>query len=378
MALIGGLATLAVLVGALAVLQPWKGKEPVSQPEGQLTPPAGNPVQSAPVTVPIDTAPAQPQQAAVQEPPPEPAPRPVQRRDSVPPPRQTPANPPAVARLAATQVVRVTGPASLGVGEAAVLEALPLDSAGHEVPGRRVDWVSNAPDVVSINRAGAVVGRKAGRAIITATVDNVAGAIAISVNATEQLSVSITPGQLRLDAGGTGVLTATVDGATGRPVAHTIAWSSANPQVATVDAEGVVTGRAPGTTVITATAAGHQASASVTVVAPGPTEEEVRTRIVQVIQSYAAALEAKDLTAIRRLYPGMTAEREKDLRASLPNLKALHVRLAVNDVQVSGGDATASVTGAWEFMLDGKKTELPANNTYTLVRRGDWVITDIR
>jgi ketosteroid isomerase-like protein len=231
---------------------------------------------------------------------------------------------------------------------------------------------------VSVNRAGAVVGRKAGRAIITATVDNVSGAIAITVNASEQLSVAITPGQLRLDVGGTGALTATVDGATGRPVAHTIAWSTVNPQVATVDPEGVVTGRSPGTTVITATAGGHQASASVTVVAPGPTEEELRAQIAKVIQAYAAALEAKDVTAIRKIFPGLTSERDKQLRESLPNLKGLRVRLNVTDVQLGGDGATAVVTGDWDFTLDGKKTALPANNTYTLARRGDWLITDIR
>ena len=379
MALVGALASVAVVAGALAIFRPWSGSAPAAGPVTQDSLRTGSPAEPMPETAAADTAPAQPEQAAVAVPPPEPVSRPVPRQDTASPPvRQAPSVTPAVPRLATTQVVRVTGPASLGLGEAAVLEALPLDSAGHEVPGRRVDWVSNAPDVVSVNRAGAVVGRKAGRAILTATVDNVAGAIAVTVNAAEQLGVAITPGQLRLDVGGSAALTATVNGATGRPVAHTIGWNSGNPQVATVDAEGVVTARGPGTTIITATAAGHQASASVTVVAPGPTEEELRGQIVRVIQAYAAALEAKDLVAVRRLYPGMTTEREKGLRASLPNLKALQVRLAVNDVQVVGGDATAVVTGAWEFTVDGKKTELPANNTYTLARRGDWVITDIR
>jgi ketosteroid isomerase-like protein len=161
-------------------------------------------------------------------------------------------------------------------------------------------------------------------------------------------------------------------------VSHTITWASQNPQIASVDAEGGVTARGPGTTVITATAGGHQASATVTVVAPGPTEAEVRGRVVAVIQAYAAAIQAKDVTAIRRLYPGLPADREKQLRSSLPNLKNLRVQLDVTDVQLAGDAATAIVNGAWDFVLDGKKTELPANNTYSLSRRGDWVITDIK
>jgi len=373
-ALIGGFIAVAGIAGVLALFQPWKGKALATEPESQAALPVNDSVQS----VPAETASSKPVQVAV-PPPSKPVPEPARRRDSTPPVRQGQGNTsPATSRLATTQVVRVTGPASLGVGEPAVLEAVPIDSVGHEVPGRRVDWSSNDPEVVSVNRAGAIVGRRAGKAVVTATVDNVSGAIAITVNAAEQTSVSITPGQLRLDVGGTAALTAAVDGATGRLVDHTIAWSSASPQVATVNAEGMVTAHSPGTTVITATAAGHQASASVTVVAPGPTEEEVRAEIVKTIRAYAAALEAKDVAAVRRIYPGMTSERDQQLRQSLPNLKGLKVSLNVIDVQPSGDEATAIVTGVWNFTLDGKKTELPANNTYSLARRGGWVITDIR
>jgi serine/threonine protein kinase len=386
-ALFGGLVAAAGLAGALAFFQPWKGKAAATEPESQVPVAANDSLQSVPPAAPAETAsstPAQttaepPPQVATDSPPPKPVSKPIQSRDSTQSVRQAPAKTtPAVPRLATTQLVRVTGPASLGVGEPAVLEAVPFDSVGHEVPGRRVDWSSNDSEVVSVNRAGAIVGRRAGKAVITATIDNVSGAIAVTVNAAEQTSVAITPGQLRLDVGGTGTLTATVDGATGRPVSHTIAWSSASPQVASVDAEGRVTAHSPGTTVITATAAGHQASTSVTVVAPGPTDEEVRAELVKTIRSYAAALEAKDVAAVRRVYPGMTSERDQQLRQSLPNFKGLKVNLTVVDIQLGGTEATAVVTGAWDFTLDGKKTELPANNTYTLSRRGGWVITDIR
>jgi len=386
-ALFGGLVAVAGIAGALAFFQPWKGKAAATGPEPQVTPAVEDSVQSVPPAVPAETVSSPPpqvtaesaQQVKAEPPPPNPVSKPVQQRDNPPSlPQASAKTSPAVSRLATTQLVRVTGPASLGIGEPAVLEAVPIDSVGHEVPGRRVDWSSNDSEVVSVNRAGAIVGRRPGKAVITATIDNVSGAIAITVNAAEQTSVAITPGQLRLDVGGTGALTATVDGATGRPVSHTIAWSSANPQVASVDAEGRVTAHSPGTTVITATAAGHQASASVTVVAPGPTEEETRAEIARTIRAYAAALEAKDVAAVRRVYPGMTAERDQQLRQSLPNFKGLKVNLSVVDIQLGGTEATAVVTGAWDFTLDGKKTELPANNTYTLARRGGWVITDIR
>jgi hypothetical protein len=385
-ALLGGFLAVAGIAGALAIFQPWKGKAPVTEPQSPAAAVVEDSTPQALPSVPAETALSQPAaeegppaQATAEPPAPRPVSTPAQRPETTPPARQAPATTPQVVpRLATTQVVRVTGPTALGVGEPAVLDAVPIDSLGHEVPGRRVDWSSSDTAVVSVNRAGAIIGRRAGKAVITAIIDNVTGAIAVTVNAAEQTSVSIAPGQLRLNVGEKGALTASVDGATGRPVDHTIAWSSANPQVATTDASGLVTAHAPGTTVITATAAGHQASASVTVVAPGPSDEEIRAEIVKVIGAYAAALEAKDVAAVRRVYPGMTAERDQQLRESLPNFKGLKVTLNVVEVQQGGGEATATVSGAWDFVLDGKKTELPANNTYTLARRGGWVITDIR
>ena len=81
---------------------------------------------------------------------------------------------------------------------------------------------------------------------------------------------------------------------------------------------------------------------------------------------------------MRRLYPSMTDRRERELRESLPNLRSLRVQLSVADVQLAGDAATATVTGSWTFVAGGNHTELPANNIYSLARRGEWVITEIR
>ncbi len=379
----GAIATLA-LAGALLVLKPWQGEAPA--PGSLVTSdsqPSQPPAETEALTVPVDSSVAAPtpaEPAAITRP--EPAPdtaTPPAPRVEAPPPRRPPATTPApVSRIPTTRLVRVSGPTTLNVGEPAVLEASPLDSAGHEVPGRRVDWTSSAPEVVSVNRAGAVVGRQAGRAVITATVDNIPGAITLTVRAPEQVTLSLVPAQVGIDVGETTRLNATLAGVASGTAPPAIQWSSASPQVATVDSEGRVTGRAAGSTTIAASAAGRQATAAVTVSARGPSEAEIRAEVIRVIRAYAAALEAKDVAAVRRLYPSMTDRRERELRESLPNLRNLRVQLSVTDVQLAGDLATATVTGSWSFVAGGNHTELPANNVYSLARRGEWVITEIR
>jgi uncharacterized protein YjdB len=61
-------------------------------------------------------------------------------------------------------------------------------------------------------------------------------------------------------------LTATALDANGQVISgKTFAWSSANETVATVASDGIVTGKAPGTVAITATADGVTGSSNVTV-----------------------------------------------------------------------------------------------------------------
>lgn len=78
-------------------------------------------------------------------------------------------------------------------------------------------------------------------------------------------TVDVSPGSLTLDVAATGTLTATLRDATGAVLAgRTVAWTSAEPGVASV-AGGVVTAVAPGNTTVTATSEGRSGTASVTV-----------------------------------------------------------------------------------------------------------------
>ncbi len=85
-------------------------------------------------------------------------------------------------------------------------------------------------------------------------------------------SVTVTPAVTPLSAGATVQLTAVPKDANGTPLSgRIITWSSNAPAFATVDGSGLVSGKSPGTTTITATSEGKSGSADVTV-SPGPAD----------------------------------------------------------------------------------------------------------
>jgi uncharacterized protein YjdB len=80
----------------------------------------------------------------------------------------------------------------------------------------------------------------------------------------------VLPATADIEVGGTAALTATVKDAVGAVVPDAVVtWMSSNVAVATVSTSGIVTGRAVGTAIVSATSGGHTGSASITV-GPAP------------------------------------------------------------------------------------------------------------
>jgi large repetitive protein len=83
-------------------------------------------------------------------------------------------------------------------------------------------------------------------------------------------SVSVSPSSATIDVGATATLTAEVRNQDGAPINRSVSWSSASDATATVSTSGVVSGQAPGTVTITASAGNRSGTAQVTVVEPLP------------------------------------------------------------------------------------------------------------
>ena len=256
-----------------------------------------------------------------------PQPGPVIVRDTEPPAvAEAPLSEPAARPTARTTppppttpqvaAVAISGLTSLTVGGNSTLQADARDAQGRPMTGRAVRWQSSAPEVVSVSGSGQLVARAPGRATIMATIDGISHAVIVTV--TPEPAAALPP-----------------------PVRES------TPPPAAVPA--------------------------------GPTAGELKVQVGATIQAYANALESGNIARVRQLFPGMTSAREQQLRNALPEMKDLQVQLTVGQVELAGDNATARVTGRWVFNSNGQRTLLPADDTYSLERRGSgWVITDIR
>ena len=160
--------------------------------------------------------------------------------------------------------VNVTPPtASINPGATRQLTASPLDQNGAAFAGATIAWSSNNGPVATVNATtGLVTGVSVGTATITATATSGAttktGTSVITVTAAAPVltTVNVTPPTASINPGATRQLTASPLDQNGAAFAGaTIAWSSNNGPVATVNATtGLVTGVSVGTATITATA----------------------------------------------------------------------------------------------------------------------------
>jgi uncharacterized protein YjdB len=157
--------------------------------------------------------------------------------------------------------------ASVVAGQTEALSATVRDTVGRVVTDRVVSWTSSDTHVAVVSTAGVVTGVSAGTATITATSEGRSGSSTITVVAPAIASVTVQPSSATVQVGGTTTLTATVKDVTGAIVTdRAVTWASSNVAVATVSSNGVVTGRAAGTAVISATSGGRSGSVTVTVV----------------------------------------------------------------------------------------------------------------
>ncbi len=159
---------------------------------------------------------------------------------------------------------------SLVIGQTQMLSATPKDAAGSPLTGRVTTWSSSNVSVASVSATGLVTAVSIGGATITATVEGRAASASVTVVAVPVASVAITPATLTVTVGLTAPLSAVVRDADGLPLTgRPVTWTSNNPTIATVGADGLVTGLAVGSAVITGSADGVSGTSAVTIV-PAP------------------------------------------------------------------------------------------------------------
>jgi uncharacterized protein YjdB len=126
-------------------------------------------------------------------------------------------------------------------------------------------WSSANPAIATVNSVnGVVTGVSAGTTDISAAAGGVTTSVPVTVTAPVIDAITVSSSSFAVQVGSTITLTAAATAA-GQPVSTSFTWSTANAATATVNSGGVVTGVAPGTVDISASASGITASKTVTV-----------------------------------------------------------------------------------------------------------------
>ncbi len=128
-----------------------------------------------------------------------------------------------------------------------------------------IAWSSSEPSILAVTSSGVITALQPGEAEAIAATDTVSTRLGFVVLVPVG-SVILTPSTNGIVPGGTYTLQYTLRDAAGNELGYRRpAWSTSNPAVAEVDAEGVITGKAPGSVTITATREGRSGSATLEV-----------------------------------------------------------------------------------------------------------------
>ena len=155
------------------------------------------------------------------------------------------------------------------VGATKQLTAKVYDTNDDVITDAPVAWTSGDPSVATVNRIGMVTAIGSGAATITATSEGTSDSATISVELTgARIEIELSKDKLT-SVGATEQLSAKVYDSNENVIADApVAWSSSDPSVATVDANGLVTAVSRGNTTITATSGIQSANVVITVDLP--------------------------------------------------------------------------------------------------------------
>jgi trimeric autotransporter adhesin len=130
-----------------------------------------------------------------------------------------------------------------------------------------VTWSSSATSTATIDVNGLASGVGTGQVTITATSGSVSGTASLTVSAANLVSIAVTPVSSSMAVSTTKQFTAsgTFSDSSIQDVTAVVVWTSANPAAATINAQGLASSVATGSTTITATYGAVSGSTGLTV-----------------------------------------------------------------------------------------------------------------
>jgi trimeric autotransporter adhesin len=155
---------------------------------------------------------------------------------------------------------------TLRVGDAFQFTDTTKDASGNVLTGRTVVWSSSDTTIAPVDQAGLVLAKALGTVTITASSGKASGTGSVTVSLVPVKKIVIAPSNPSVIVHDSTQLSATTQDSAGNVLTgRAITWSSSNPAVSTVDANGVVTGVKVGVDTITATSGAASAAVAFTV-----------------------------------------------------------------------------------------------------------------
>lgn len=256
-----------------------------------------------------------------------------------------------------TQIQLSQTRASLNEGKELQLTATVLPT---EATNQSLTWSSSVEGVATVDSTGKVTAIKAGTTVITATAKDDSGisascTVQVTVPTVKVTGITLNKTTASVVKGKTVALTATVtpDTATDK----TIKWTTSNKNVATVSTDGVVTAKAAGTAIITATAAddsGVKATCKITVTNP-----VVKVTKVTLNKTTASVVKGKTLTLKATVTPTNATNKNVTWKSSNSKVAKVDEKSGVVTA-VAAGTATITCTAA-----DGSRKSATCKITVT-------------
>jgi serine/threonine protein kinase len=114
-------------------------------------------------------------------------------------------------------------------------------------------------------------------------------------------------------------------------------------------------------------------------VATAPTDP--KPDIQKTVDSYARALESRDITQVRSAYPGLTTAQQESWQRFFDRVRNLKASLIITEVSVSGTTAEATIGGVYEYdnATTGRAERRPVTFAAILTRDANgWRLSTIR
>lgn len=109
--------------------------------------------------------------------------------------------------------------------------------------------------------------------------------------------------------------------------------------------------------------------------APSPTEG-----IPELLEEYEAALERKDMAALKRIWPSLGGAQEAAIRSEFQHANRIEVQIVSPQITVRDNTATVRFLRRYQlYTTDGQLPRSQSNTTMTLQRSGgNWTIAQIQ